>query len=119
LRLFEGLAVSAIEGLRAFLSLKPKALVSASFCLSSWLLRVDVLVGDLLKARSRSSGFDRAMLAFVGAWKDDRGGERRCDAILGGRGSICEIAARQQKLVSCCRLFALYVRQPLLQFSTR
>jgi hypothetical protein len=73
-----GLAVKVIEGLRAFLSRRPIALVSASFCRSPLLLlRADFRDGDRLRARSRISGCALARLAFVGAWKEGLVGERR------------------------------------------
>lgn len=44
----------------------------------------DCLVGDLLRARSRTSGCDLAKLALVGDWKDARLGERNSRLSAGG-----------------------------------
>lgn len=73
-----GLGVGFNEGRRAFRSRSPMFLALLVFpdC-PAWLPRlVGRRLGDLLSARSRTSGCDLARLDLVGDWKDGRPGER-------------------------------------------
>lgn len=68
---FKGLEVGFNEGRRAFRSRSPILLASGCSDWRPWLPRlVGRRLGDLLRARSRTSGCDFARLDFVGDWKD-------------------------------------------------
>jgi hypothetical protein len=67
-----GLAEAFNDGRRALRSRSPNARAS---CCSVPLLDAR-RVGDLLSARSNTSGCDRARLALVGDWKEGRNGDR-------------------------------------------
>lgn len=68
-----GLEAGFNEGRRAFRSRSPIFLGSACSDWRPWLPRlVGRRLGDLLRARSRTSGCDFAKLDFVGDWKDGR-----------------------------------------------